>query len=414
MSKRSPLFLNVFVGIYALYAYFNKGVAYAFLAEALLLIGFILIILNLKDFVLLLNKPVKIIIFFMAITILAVIPAILKYPLPEVAQDASMFLYAGFVFLVFLIKDHQKELLNKLCKVYSWYPLIVFTNFILVSYVPFFQEVKLFGGIPLMLYKYGDMAVHLLITTLLILCGEIKMNKKWLLLNTLLIVYLFLVIATYNRAGMVAYLTGIILFFWVFRKRFTPASLNSYLKFIPFFFIVVIGFYANTKVDENFQGRKVGLTQLQQNVVSIFDNSVDEGGLSDNKIWRLAWWYSILQQSVQGSNIFIGRGLGENLAVISDVKTEDENLRSPHNFHLNVLARFGYPVFLIWMAWIILHLKKINVRRCTDLQILILVSFLAFIINASFDVYLEGPMGAFPFWTWLGILYIHDTETVSV
>ena len=178
--------------------------------------------------------------------------------------------------------------------------------------------------------------------------------------------------------------------------------------------LVVIGFYINTRVDENFQGRKVGLEQLKQNVLSIFDYSVEQGGLSDNKVWRLAWWYSILQQSTQGSNIFLGRGLGENLAVINDVKTEDENLRSPHNFHLNVLARFGYPVFLLWIAWIIMHLKKINVRSFSDFQILILIAFLAFIINASFDVYLEGPMGAFPFWTWLGILYLNDTETAPV
>ena len=28
---------------------------------------------------------------------------------------------------------------------------------------------------------------------------------------------------------------------------------------------------------------------------------------------------------------------------------------------------------------------------------------IAFLINASFDVALEGPMSAFPFWIWVGL-----------
>jgi hypothetical protein len=414
LKKNPSFFLNLFVGIYALYAYFNKGVAYAFLVEALLALGLMMILFKLKYFVMVLNKPAKILLFFMGITVLAIFPALLKYPFKAVAQDASMFLYAGFVFIVFLFRGQQNELLQKISLVYRWYPLVVFVNFILVSYVPFFQEVKIFGGIPLMLYKYGDMAVHLLIATLMMFCGMIRLDKKWTIINGLLIAYLFLVIATYNRAGMMSYLAGISLFLWVYRKRFSAETLRSYLRFAPLLLLMVIGVYVNTRVDENFQGRKVGLEQLKQNVLSIFDNSVEEGGLSDNKVWRLVWWYSILQQSTQGNNILFGRGLGENLAVINDVKTEDENLRSPHNFHLNVLARFGYPVFLLWIFWIVIHLKQINVRRHPEFQILILIAFLAFIINASFDVYLEGPMGAFPFWTWLGILYLHDSEALSV
>ena len=414
MNNSRSFFLNMFVGVYALYAYFNKGVAYAFLAELLLALGLVMILLNLKHYVLVMNKPVKGILFFMGVTLLAIVPALLKYPLKAVAQDASMFLYAGFVFIVFLFREQQNELLQKIFLIYRWYPLVVFLNFILVSYVPFFQSFSLFGGVPLLLYKYGDMAVHLLICSLLMLCGMIRLDKKWTIINVLLITYLFLVIATYNRAGMLSYVVGLSLFLWIYRKRFTPETTRSYLRFMPLLLLVVIGLYVNTRVDENFQGRKVGLDQLKQNVLSIFDNSVEEGGLSDNKVWRLAWWYSILEQSTQGSHIFLGRGLGENLAVINDVKTEDENLRSPHNFHLNVLARFGYPVFLLWMGWIWLHLRKINVRRFSDFQILILIAFLAFIINASFDVYLEGPMGAIAFWTWLGILYQSDTETIPV
>ena len=33
---------------------------------------------------------------------------------------------------------------------------------------------------------------------------------------------------------------------------------------------------------------------------------------------------------------------------------------------------------------------------------------LAFIINGSFDVFFEGPMGAFPFWTLVGLLLVEE------
>jgi hypothetical protein len=43
-------------------------------------------------------------------------------------------------------------------------------------------------------------------------------------------------------------------------------------------------------------------------------------------------------------------------------------------------------------------------RQLNAKTLLISTVLLAFIVNASFDVFLEGPMGAFPFWTWVGLL----------
>ena len=59
-------------------------------------------------------------------------------------------------------------------------------------------------------------------------------------------------------------------------------------------------------------------------------------------------------------------------------------------------------------------MKKINSNPKNEFEVLVLISILAFLINASFDVYLEGPMGAFPFWTWLGILYLSDAKAAEL
>lgn len=40
---------------------------------------------------------------------------------------------------------------------------------------------------------------------------------------------------------------------------------------------------------------------------------------------------------------------------------------------------------------------------------LILLSIsLSFLINASFDVFLEGPMAAMPFWIFVGMVYAEE------
>lgn len=406
-------YLNIFVLVYALYAYFNKGVAYAFLAEITLVVGVLLILVNLKRYVFIWNKPIKLIAFFIVVTGIWFIAGLGKFPLIELIQDAFMFFYAFFIFIVFLFAGELELLKQKIFNIYKWYPLVVFITFLILSYIPFFQEFRLFGDIPFLIYKYGDMAIHLLITTLLLLCGHIKMSKRFLVFNIIIIAYLFLVISAYNRAGMVSYLMGLFVFLFVYRKRFTGAAVFSYMKVVPFILLIVFASYINTKVDVNFQGRTVGIEQLKKNITSIF--STDTGGtLSNNKLWRLAWWYKIITDALIPKNALIGRGVGENLALINDIQVENDSLRAPHNFHLNILARFGFIFLFLWLWWIAMHLKKINAQRENEFNVMVLIMIMAFLINASFDVYLEGPMGAFPFWTWLGILYLNDSQIISV
>ena len=102
-----------------------------------------------------------------------------------------------------------------------------------------------------------------------------------------------------------------------------------------------------------------------------------------------------------------------SLATDDDIITLDETLRSPHNFHLNIMARFGVLLFLIWTYFLVQILKPIFKKQLEGKRLLIGCILLGFLINASFDVFLEGPMGAFPFWTWLGLyLLTEDQESL--
>ena len=56
-----------------------------------------------------------------------------------------------------------------------------------------------------------------------------------------------------------------------------------------------------------------------------------------------------------------------------------------------------------------LKVHPLFTRKLASKTLAITSILLAFIINGSFDVFFEGPMGAFPFWTFVGLLFIENT-----
>lgn len=410
MNIYRKLYLDFYIIVYALYAYFNKGIAYSYLVEILWLIGFVFFAKDFRKVEMSWNRGMKLLVIFLLVSLIYIARGIQSYPLVETIRDSFMINYAGFVLILFLVKDQLGYLMKGIYKVYKWYPLIALLSFLCISYIPFFGTFALFSGYPLLLYKYNDMGVHLLITSLLMINGNIQMNKKHAIVNSVIIIYLILVVSAYNRSGMVAFAAGAFVFYFYAKNEQIKLFVKQNLRYIPILLIVAVSLYASTKVQENFQGRKIGLGQLQENVVSILSSNT-EGTLNDNKIWRLTWWAKIIEDSFSSSSNFLfGRGLGMSLADVNEIVTEDDSLRSPHSFHLNILGRFGYPFFIAWIYWMYLLLSNIFRKSATQTSITLLAILSAFIINASFDVYFEGPMGAFPFWTFIGFFYINELK----
>jgi hypothetical protein len=79
---------------------------------------------------------------------------------------------------------------------------------------------------------------------------------------------------------------------------------------------------------------------------------------------------------------------------------------------MDFLAREGVPGLVIWLAmqffWGASMLNGyINARLRNDLRwravfLFLLASWVAFMVNMSFDVFLEGPMGGIWFWAIYG------------
>jgi hypothetical protein len=412
MELVKNLYLRAYLLVMTLYVFLNKGVAYTYLVEALWLFGILLLLMHRKKVELIWNKTTKLILFFIAISCIYILRGFAKYDILDLIRDSFIFQYGWFVFILFLFKDKIEQVWETLFFIYKWFPFVALLNFILQYFVPFFETVTPFGGIPILLYKNGDMGVQLLISTLLLLYTFEKKPLKWRVLLSLVIALDFLILASYSRSGIVAFLSSMLCFIYFNKDIQLKSRVRLLLKYLPVILLIVTPIYINIKVTENFQGRSVGFEQIKNNFSSIIGGTTDATS-EDNVVWRLVWWAKILDYSFSAPNFFIGKGLGMSLATDDDIITLDENLRSPHNFHLNIMARFGVLIFLIWTYFLIQLLRPLFKKQLQGKRLLIGCILLAFLINASFDVFLEGPMGAFPFWTWVG-LYLLSEEDVLV
>ena len=131
--------------------------------------------------------------------------------------------------------------------------------------------------------------------------------------------------------------------------------------------------------------------------------------------FRLDWWSEILSYTITGPYKWAGKGYGVNLADDDGFQVyEDHSLRSPHNVFMTVLARAGviglttWLLFLGGLAFSLLRTVRAPNAKTTSLSAPLIAIWLmaylgAFLVNAAFDVFLEGPMGGVWFWSLVGI-----------
>ena len=405
MQAAKRIYLTFYFFVMASYVFFNKGVAYSYMVEVLWLFGLLLIFLSRHSYEFVWDLRAKLLALFLTIGIIYIPIGLRGYPFLEVIRDSFIFQYGWFAFIVFLFKDEQQLVWKKIIALYSWFPIFGLLNFGLQNFVDNFDRFKPFGEISLVLYKYGDMGVHLLISSLVLLVFQQKKSLRFQAMMAILILFNLLILTAYSRSGMLAYVLGVLVYIVLSNEAYIRTRVKQYTKYLPLLLMIVVPIYASIKVQENFQGRKVGIEQVAQNAGSFVGISKDVN-LEDNKLWRLVWWAKILDYSFSPNYFFQGKGLGMSLSEADEVISEAEEVRSPHNFHLTVMARFGVPIFCLWLFWLFLLFKPMFKKQLDAKTLLISTVLLAFIVNASFDVFLEGPMGAFPFWTWVGLLLL--------
>jgi hypothetical protein len=408
MQLLNRAYIKLYFLVLLLYVFFNKGVAYSYMAETLLFSGIFLLFINRKQFEIGIDRKQIIIGIFIIISFLFLLVGVLQYSIFNVLRDSLAFQYAWFAFIIYFFKNEYDFIWQKIIQIYKWVPFVLFLNFSLFYFVfLYLPPINIFGNQNIIIYKNGDKSVHLLISTILMFLYTNQYSRKWLVANTILIVINFLILLAFTRSGSVAYILALFSFFFFSKEKILNESVRKLLKFVPIIMVIGMGLFVAIDIQGDAQGRTISLTQITDNFSSIVSTNID-GNLAENKVWRLIWWAKLINESFTLQHFFVGKGLGMSLAG-NDILNTDDNLRSPHNFHLTILARFGYFVFIAWIIWLVSLFKPLYTRKLAGKTLAITSILLAFIINGSFDVFFEGPMGAFPFWTFVGLLFIENT-----
>jgi O-antigen ligase len=178
--------------------------------------------------------------------------------------------------------------------------------------------------------------------------------------------------------------------------------------------ILCVGIVETNLITFTIRDRQFSEAQLSAGVTSIFGSS-EHTELEGTKEWRLGWWENIIQYTVFGPYFWTGKGFGVNLAVEDGppgMTAEETSLRSPHNGSMTVLARMGVPGAVLWVAMNLSFIFRMlagfrrasvaGLRFWTSVNLWILCFWLAGMINLSFDVYVEGPVGGMWFWATMG------------
>ena len=408
MQLLNRAYIKSYLFILLLYVFFNKGIAYSYMAEILLVAGLFILFINRKKFEIGIDRKQIIVGIFIFISFVYILIGVFQHSIFNVLRDSLAFQYAWFAFIIYFLKNEYDYIWQKIIKIYKWVPLVLFLNFFLFYFVfLYLPPINIFGNQNIIIYKNGDKSVHLLISTVLMFLYSEQFSRKWLIANTILIVINFLILLAFTRSGSVAYILALFSFFLFSKEKILNKSLRRLLKYVPVIMVIGMGLFVAIDIQGDAQGRTISLSQITDNFSSIVSTNID-GNLTENKVWRLIWWAKLVNESFTLQNFFVGKGLGMSLAG-NNILNTDDNLRSPHNFNLTILARFGYIVFITWIIWLVSLFKPLFTRKLAGKTLAITSILLAFIINGSFDVFFEGPMGAFPFWTFVGLLFIENT-----
>jgi hypothetical protein len=344
----------------------------------------------------------------------------------EALRDAVIWGYSAFAFLVFgsilarpgtlagLLGWYKKfALVFVLCIPFLWFIARVYPR----SVIPHWP----WANVAMIQPKAGDVMVHASGVLAFWVAGfGGVIGPGWVLLLT----FSAVLVGTFDRSGLLSFLAVFAVCF------FQRARARSLWQMVAIGTCGLLLFAASgIRVPMPARDRDVSFDQLVANLTSTVSasNSVD---LDGTKQWRLDWWHDILKYTLGGKYFWDGKGFGINLADDDGYQVEeDASLRDPHNGHLNMLARAGVIGLILWvlvqLSWVCSLLlgysrsQRQGERRWASLFLFLLAYWLAFMINAAFDVFLEGPMGGIWFWTVYGVglaaswLYKHNPEVLD-
>lgn len=394
------------------YAFLGRGMAYVgvspiFVGEMVLALAGIAILVSVPTAR---WHPVHLVIgLFVAWGLYRTVPYIGRHGI-DAFRDGVSYGYAVFAIAVSLTvwRHHMEGILRTYRR---WIPLFVFwvpiaaiVSFTLSGVLPRVPG----SDVPILVFKGGDTGVHLGAVGAFVLLGLGASTRTTVSDGIVWAGWLVAIgiSAAVNRGGAVAasMMAAAILFG---RGSIRWGS----LVLVGLFLVAVVGL-VDPQVDVGL-ARRISLDQLVANVLSIVGGRSDPL-LEGTKEWRLTWWTEIIRYTIGGEYMWTGKGFGINLADADGFQVlADGSLRAPHNGHLELLARGGVPALALWvmvqlafgltMIRAAIRARSVGATAWVAVTGWIVVYWLAMLVNASFDVYLQGPMGGIWYWSVIGL-----------
>lgn len=325
----------------------------------------------------------------------------------DAVRDGVIVLYGLFAFVVIGILLENPERLEWVLAAYSrfvWlYPFIAIPALMAPDYANLIPTVP-GADTPIVYLRLGEGASHLAGVAVFGLLGLRRVSRLWVLMLPCCTALIMV-----SRGAMLALLIPIAV------AALLGGRLTRLVPILSIICAVFVGAYVFGLSITLQDGRSIGPQQVIDNVASITGVGGVSGGtnLSETKAWRLFWWDTITGYTIRGDHFWTGKGFGVNLAVDDGFSTpETATLRAPHSAHMSMLARAGVPGLLLWITllvtvlgtllWNMFVARTHNDNRWADLFLFFACYILAIVIDASFDVALEGPMLGIWFWTLVG------------
>ncbi|WP_214401533.1 O-antigen ligase family protein [Pseudonocardia lacus] len=338
------------------------------------------------------------------------LPGLGEYGIDTI-RDSAVWYYAVFAFLIVAALARAPELLDRLldglARLTPWLLLWLPAAVLLVPFAASAPEVP-FSDVSVLSHKSGNAAA----AALLVLAGmwlsprRVRARTAWSLLALLVIA----LVATQNRGGLLGAAAGAMVWLAFHRDRLRIVAKAAALITIG---VTLISLLEVSVPVGGLQGRAFSTAQLVDNVRSIFGSEV-EGNLLGTVGGREELWTRVIERQVAEDQLLTGAGFGPNLA--SEVGILDagtDALRTPHNSHLNILARMGVLGFALWVAvwvgwyWRMVHgvrrLQRLGLGRRRQAAGLSLSFATAVLVSTFFDPQLEGAQVAALLWTMFGV-----------
>lgn len=425
-ESRLPLIFLKALGIVLVgYALFGRGFAhigfggFLYVGEIVLGLGLLAVVLG-GGIGPALRSPI---IYFLAAYMiwgaLQTVPYLDDYGL-DALRDAVTWGYAVFAFLVagFVLR---LRMFPKIVLAYGrflpWVLLAVPMQIVLDRMMGVALFVPGFSDLNLLTSRSGPLLVHMAGAGTFLLVGLHRVGRERQVIPLGLKEWIWWTLwlvgagmaAVLNRGGMLAVTMALMTVFLLRPSSRWGKMLLSGALLTTVFVVFNIG-TASVKSQRTFSPQ-----QLITNYVSVFGDDTQQH-LADTREWRLRWWRKIVDYTVFGDYFWTGKGFGINL-LVSDAPTRevdpDVDLRSPHNGHMTILARMGVPGFFLWlllqsvfgahMLRAYLRARSIGDEWWARINLWVLSFWIAFLVNMSFGVFLEGPYGGIWFWTVIGI-----------